>query len=194
MPQLEKTPLFPHQIVPQPFDWSIAGIDPCLNVPFQVSPAPLQSKAIPIHFGAGAIEDNPLIVADQLDKRLAGSIMEDAKYREQRCHSHPEPGFDLVFLRRRLVHVELWSLFQFTAKLFVGGLEGGRDKVLNLDRPDWTARDVGRAPKNIAARRLLCRTCPINSPTNAPRWASALSPLGTPTGKSAAVVMPQQGQ
>jgi len=49
-----------------------------------------------------------------------------------------------------------------------------------------------KSPRNIDARRLLWRKCPISRPVKAarrgPHW-----PVGTPSGRAAVVVMPQQG-
>src|SRR6056297_1588446 len=50
-----------------------------------------------------------------------------------------------------------------------------------------------KSPRNIDARRLLWRKCPISNPVKAASRGPHC-PVGTPAGKLAWVVMPQQGQ
>ena len=148
-PILKQLAMLTHQIVTHSLDLSIGGIDQLLKIAFQMSPTPLQPLAVEVHLGPVAIDDDPLIVADQSHQRLAAAIGKDTEHREHLGHGDPQPRLLPVLFGGRFIDEELLLLGQLAAKFLVRNRNRAADEVLNLDRPGGAARNV----QQIAQKR-----------------------------------------
>ena len=88
------------QIAAKAFLGGATVVEECLEIAFQVCPAPLQSAKTPVHPGPVAVNDAGEHVAEQLLKHLGGPAGATGEKSEGRGNKGPDPRFDLAFLGR----------------------------------------------------------------------------------------------
>ena len=70
LPQREQFERRPHQVAAEPLLRGARAVDPGLEIPFEMGPAPLQSAEPPVHPGAVAVDDAGVAFAEQFLEAL----------------------------------------------------------------------------------------------------------------------------
>lgn len=105
-PRLKQFVGRPHEIVSKAFNLVIGMVDQRLKVSLQVSPAPLQPPALPVHLCPVAAHHAGELLPQQLCDGCGRTTAADGEHGEGLCHKCPQPGFRVRLLRGRFVAVQ----------------------------------------------------------------------------------------
>ena len=131
-PERKHLPRRPHQIVAQTLHLLVLVVDQGLKVAFQMSPAPLQSAALPVHFRPIAIHDPCKRRGQQIVQDRRGPGRTQGKDREGLGHERPQPGFRTLLFRGRLVDTQLFLRRQLRRQFLIGRTDRSRGLCLHL--------------------------------------------------------------
>ena len=131
-----------HQVMAQAFDLVIIAVNQRLKVSLQMSPAPLQAAALPVHFRPVAADDAGEGLAQQFAEGRGGAAAAEGEHGEAAGDEGPQPALHRAFLRRRFIAVELRLSRQRRDQFRVRWLQRARDDRLLFDRQRGAAGDV----------------------------------------------------
>ncbi len=180
----------PLQVETQSFHLAIVMVDQRLDVSFEMHPAPLESFGSPVHFRPAAVDDPAKLISQTFRQSRGRPAGENDEHGEASRNGLPQPGLLMGLLRRRFDHRQRGFVCQRGLQIVIR-LRQRRGSGFCIFTVVAGRRGMfSRSARNRAARRLLCRRCPISNPVKKSS-RSPNRPIGTPSGSAAHVLVSQ---